>query len=352
MEDFNVVEFLRKAVKMDSSNEIKDMREFILETLRNYNLDPKVDESGNIICRRGSGRPKLLLNTHMDTVRPHIKFKETENRILGRGSCDAKGPLASILKAFIESEIEGELILAITPDEETGTRGSYNLDLDFDSCIVGEPTELKPCNAARGVFKAEIKITGKSSHASEPEKGLNAISEASKVIDKLSEYDSEDFTDTKLPSPDLSATVIEGGEATNQIPGECKITLDRRNIPPEKPSDFIDDLERYLKAKIETKAEISVEENANTEYFLDAFETVGNAEILEILERETGNKSKIFDAATEASRFSEKPVVVFGPGCLADEEGGVAHSDREYVNKQEVRKASKILTSAVEEYLQ
>jgi acetylornithine deacetylase len=349
--EFNELEFLREAVKIDSSESVDEMREFLLDTLEDFDLEPEVDQHGNVLCRRGSGSPGLLLNTHLDTVRPGLDFEETQEKVLGRGSCDAKGPLASILKAFIEADIDGELILAVTPDEETGTRGSYYLDLEFDSCIVGEPTDLRPCHAARGVFKAEIVVEGESAHASEPSQGINAVEEAGKVLSKLKDFDEGRNFDTDLPDPDLSATVIEGGEATNQIPARCRITLDRRNVPPEKPQDFIKNLENFLRENVETEARISVRENANTEYFLDAFETDKNSEIVRKLEDYSGSESKIFGAATEASRFRDGDVAVFGPGKLSDEEGGVAHSEREYVEKEKVRKASEIVKGAVEDIL-
>jgi acetylornithine deacetylase len=348
---FDEMEFLREAVKIDSSTEVEEMRNFLLETLESYELEPEVDEAGNTLCTRGTGRPHLVLNTHIDTVQPHIELEETEEKIKGRGSCDAKGPLAALLKAFIESEINGKLTLAVTPDEETTLQGSKKLDLDPDAVIVGEPTNLDPCIAARGWAKVDIKFSGESAHASEPENGVSAIKAASYAVIALENFDKQyNYENDMLPDPNLTATIIEGGEAENQIPSTSTVTVDRRVVPPETPQDFREKITEYLEKKIDTEAEVTVELPESSEP-LSAFETPQEAEIVEIMEKQSESKARIFEAATEASRFNDSHVVVFGPGVLADEKGGVAHSKREHVRKESVEKAGEIVKKSVKDYL-
>lgn len=348
---FNELEFLRQAVKIDSSEEVDEMREFLIETLKSHGFSPEVDEAGNTLCSKGSGSPHLVLNTHIDTVQPHVEFEETEERIKGRGSCDAKGPLSVFLKAFIESEIDGKLTLAVTPDEETTLKASKNLDIDAGAFLVGEPTDLDPCIAARGWTKVEVKFHGDSAHASEPEKGVSSVKAASEAVLSLEEFDENfEYENDILPGPNLSATIIEGGQAENRVPATAELTIDRRVVPPETPEKFAEKIREHFKQNIGTNTEIEVNLPEATEP-LSAFETSPTAEIVQIVEEESRNDSRIFDAATEASRFNDRDVVVFGPGVLADEEGGVAHSKREYVKKEKVEEAGRIAVSVVESYL-
>lgn len=118
------------------------MRELLIRTLKESGFEPEIDSAGNTLCTRGSGNPHLVLNTHIDTVKPHLDFEEAQDRINGRGSCDAKGPLSAFLKAFIQSKIDGTLTLAVTPDEETTLQASKDLEIDADAVLVGEPTDL------------------------------------------------------------------------------------------------------------------------------------------------------------------------------------------------------------------
>jgi len=348
---FNELEFLRKAVKIDSSQEIGEMRKFLTDTLEKHGFDPEVDEAGNTLCSRGSGSPHLVLNTHIDTVKPHVEFEETEERIKGRGSCDAKGPLAAFMKAFIESDIDGKLTLAVTPDEETTLQASKKLDIDADAFLVGEPTDLDPCIAARGWTKVEVEFRGESAHASEPENGVNSIKAASEAVLSLENFDETfNYENDILPDPTLSATIIEGGQAENQVSETATLTIDRRVVPPETPEKFSEKIKNHFKRNIQTEADIEVKLPNKTEP-LSAFEKKPKTDIVQIIKEESGSEPRIFDAATEASRFKDSAVVVFGPGVLADEEGGVAHSKREYVNKIEVKGAGKILVSTVESYL-
>ncbi len=282
---------------------------------------------------------------------PHVEFEETEERIKGRGSCDAKGPLSVFLKAFIETEIDGRLTLAVTPDEETTLQASTELDIDAESFLVGEPTNLDPCIAARGWTKLEVEFRGEAAHASEPENAVNAVKAALEAVLSL-EYFHEQFNydNDILPEPTLSATIIEGGQAENHVPETTKLTIDRRVVPPETPEEFAEKIRNHINQNIQSGAEIEVKLPEETEP-LSAFETSPDADIVQVIEEESGNEPRIFDAATEASRFNDTNVVVFVPGVLADEEGGVAHSKREYVKKEKVKEAGKILVSTVESYL-
>jgi acetylornithine deacetylase len=344
---FDPIEFLERSVRIPSNREVGPMRELLCETLTEYGVEPRVDSAENTLASRGEGSPHVLLNTHIDTVSPHVPFEREDGVIRGRGSCDAKGPLAALLSAFLEAEPEGALTLAITPDEETLSTGANDLSLDFDSCIVGEPTGLDVCTAAKGRFEGILTVCGESAHAAEPCSGTNAISNAGRVLGALDGFDANAEPHPDLGGPTLTPTVIEGGTASNQVPSDCRITVDRRSVPPETAEGLAAALSTYLESQVpgaETEFQFTERETP----FLEAFETPADSSIVAALVDAGAGEPRPFSAATEASYFArEAPTVIFGPGVLADNEGPVAHGKREYVRIEEVKQAAGIVTEAL-----
>lgn len=345
--DFDPIDFLEEAVRIPSHEGVEGMRDLLCETLAAHDVEPAIDEVGNVIASRGEGSPRVLLNTHIDTVSPHVPFERDGDVIRGRGSCDAKGPLAAMLAAFLAVEPAGTVTLAVTPDEETLSAGAHALSLDFDRCIVGEPTDLDACTAAKGRFEGTLVIGGENAHAAEPETGTNAISAAGRVLGALESFDADATPHPDLGGPTLTPTIIEGGSATNQVPAECRITLDRRSVPPETTAGFADALAGHLESRVpDVDAEFRFTERETP--FLEAFETEPDSAVVEALRAAGAGEVRPFSAATEASYFaSEASTVVFGPGVLADGEGAVAHGDREYVELEQVRRAAAILEEAL-----
>lgn len=349
---FDPIEFLERAVATPSHESVEEMRSLLVETLSEADLDPHIDEAGNVLAEKGSGGPRIALNTHIDTVPPHLPFERAGDTIHGRGSCDAKGPLAAMLEAFLQVDpSSGSLLLAITPDEERNSTGAAALDVDADAFVVGEPTGLDVCTAARGRFQGTIHVTGKGAHAAEPAAGVNAISGAAQVIAAMDSYDAEfgPSPHPRLGPPTLTPTLIEGGEASNRIPADLEITFDRRSVPPESADRFFRLLEDHLRSIVPETLDVAVDPAERETPFLEAFETREEEEIVGALQEAGAEEIRPFGAATEASYFAKTaPTVVFGPGVLADTSGPVAHSDREYVEVDTVRNASEILTRALE----
>ncbi len=360
MTGFDLLEFLETAVEISSHEQVEPMRTFLCETLHEQGVEPTVDEAGNVLATRTADEaqgPHIVLNTHLDTVAPHIPAEREEGVLHGRGACDAKGPLAAMLAAFLDCDHErGRLTLAVTPDEETYSIGAAALvpalDLDSergDAVIVGEPTGLDICTAAKGRFEGIITVRGESAHAAEPRTGKNAISMASPVIEALSGFDERPdglSAHPELGAPTLTPTKIEGGEATNQVPAACEIVVDRRSVPPEIATGFEGALDGHLRGCVaHGTVEFRLTERETP--FLEAFETPDESRVVRAL-RKVGGEVRPFTAATEASYFArEAPTVVFGPGKLADEDGPVAHAEREYVRFSAVEQATEILDEAL-----
>lgn len=386
---FDPVAFLERAVGTPSMADVAAMRTLLVETLEAEGADPWVDAAGNVRATRGRGRPHLVLNTHIDTVPPHVPFERSGDRVHGRGACDAKGSLAAMVAAFLTADVEtGTLTLAVTPDEETLSTGAHALvtgdvvaggpgstgepvdPLDAaepppSMVVVGEPTGLDVCTAARGRFEATVSLAGTAAHAADPVSGTNAVAAAGEALRALETFEGVD-PHPSLGAPTLVATGIEGGEATNQVPAACEVTVDRRSVPPETAAGFRSALSTHLSEAV-GDAECEVRLISRETPFLEAFATDADNDLVATLSAEAvavaaerdvprhGGDARgavrPFGAATEASYFADVPTVVFGPGDLRDEAGAVAHADREYVDVREVRAAATILERTIDRLL-
>jgi acetylornithine deacetylase len=349
---FDPLTFHERAVRTPSHDSVEEMRSLLVETLREQDIAPTVDDAGNTLATKSGveddSGPHVVLNTHIDTVPPHVPFRREKDIVYGRGACDAKGPLAALLDAFLASEpSRGQLTLAITPDEETRSTGAAALDVDGDLYVVGEPTGLDICSAAKGRFEGTITIDGENAHAAEPDAGMNAVAAVENVLSVLRTFDTERGPDehSHLGVPTLTPTVIRGGDAVNQIPDECTITLDRRSVPPETADGFERALNEQLEEYTDSHCEFSLTDRQTP--FLEAFATADNSELVKTMRASGGGAVRPFTAATEASYFAPAPTVVFGPGVLADENGAVAHADREYVSRSEIERAGEIVREAI-----
>jgi acetylornithine deacetylase len=369
---FDPVDFLDTAVRIESHEDVTEMRDVLVETLSAHGVDPLVDDAGNTLATTGSGSPHVVCNTHIDTVSPHVPYERADGVIHGRGSCDAKGPLAAILAAFLaydgdDSADGGRLTLAITPDEEVYSTGAAALDLSVlpgvdsltaDYYVVGEPTGLDVCTAAKGRFEGTVHLSGRNAHAAEPASGVNAVAAAEGALSAIRAFDAERDPHPDLGPATLTPTVIAGGEATNQVPADCAITVDRRSVPPETADGFASELERAVDDATPDPVGVDFAPTERPTPFLEAFATDPDSPVVRHLsaaaKRVTDGAAgtvRPFTAATEASYFSPAPTVVFGPGVLADDDGPVAHADREYVRVAEVERAATALTEALDALL-
>ncbi|WP_410765096.1 M20 family metallopeptidase [Haloferax sp. DFSO60] len=353
---FDPIDFLERAVPVASNEDVSEMRDLLVSTIEAQGIDARVDDAGNTLASKGSADPEthLVLNTHIDTVSPHVPYERESGIIHGRGSCDAKGPLAALLSAFfaVEPADDARVTLAITPDEELLSLGADALDVEGDMYIVGEPTGLDVCTAAKGRFEGTISLSGVAAHAAEPQSGANAIDALAPVLSVIDQFDDGRDEHPDLGAASLTATMVDGGENSNQVPASCNLVVDRRSVPPETADGFRNSLESQLREAVSEEVCVEFNLTERPTPFLEAFATDPDHELVSTLSdasRGAGGSGAVrpFTAATEASYFAHAPVVVFGPGDLADDEGAVAHAEREYVTTADVRMAANALSEAV-----
>ena len=361
---FDPIDFLERAVPLASNEDVAEMRALLVETVESRGIEATVDDAGNTLASKGASASEatthLVFNTHIDTVSPHVPFsrervEDGSDRIHGRGSCDAKGPLAALLSAFfaVDPRDDARITLAVTPDEEVLSTGAAAIDLDADAYVVGEPTGLDVCPAAKGRFQGTLTLDGTAAHAAEPESGTNAVAGLEAALGAIRTFDADRAAHPQLGSATLVPTTVTGGEATNQVPAQCELVVDRRSVPPETAAGFRSELTAAVRAAVVDDLGVSFSLTDRPTPFLEAFATDADHELVRTLaaaaDRAGGSGAvRPFAAATEASYFAPAPVVVFGPGVLADDEGAVAHADREYIAVDEVRRAAAALTDAAQ----
>lgn len=178
------------------------------------------------------GTPVVTLSTHMDTVPPFIPSREDDEFIWGRGACDTKGIIASMLVAAEELLAAGtrDFGLLFVVGEERNSAGAYHAGANSDFYVQGsrfivngEPTSNHLALGSKGALRYEVIARGKMAHSAYPELGDSAIN---KLLDVLA-----DIRQIELPADDvlgpstLNIGVITGGRAPNVISDEARAEL-------------------------------------------------------------------------------------------------------------------------------
>jgi acetylornithine deacetylase len=186
-------------------------------------------------------KPTILLNSHIDTVRPSGGYTidpfiplERDDKLFGLGSNDAGGPLITLLAVFInfyeKKYLPFNLIFAATAEEEISGRNGLEIVLPEISpvsfAIVGEPTLMELAVAEKGLLVLDCYAYGKSGHAARNE-GDNALYKALDDISVLREYKFEKKSDL-LGEVKITVTQIEAGTQHNVIPDKCHFVADIR----------------------------------------------------------------------------------------------------------------------------
>lgn len=186
------------------------------------------------------GRPTILLNAHIDTVKPASGYTrdpftpEIEDGCLyGLGSNDDGGSLIALLETYsrlIQKEQPYRLIFSATAEEEVSGKGGLDLilpELDrIDFGVMGEPTGMRMAVAERGLMVLDCTAYGKSGHAARNE-GVNAIYKAIEDIQWFKSHSFDRVSDF-LGAVKMSVTQINAGTQHNVVPDRCTFVVDVR----------------------------------------------------------------------------------------------------------------------------
>ena len=231
------VKTLEKALRLYTpSLSEKPMTDFLADKCDDLGFeDIIIDEVGNLIAKKGTGSPKIMLCGHMDVVPGKVKVRKEGDSLYGRGASDAKAPLIAML--FAAAAIQnnnGTIIFVAAVDEEGSATGIKNLvkkDMGIDYAIFGEPSGVKQVTIAyKGRLAINLKVSVEdSSHASAPWLSKNAIQESMIFAKELKEgLETGQEGRTKGMLLTATMTEIKGGISHNVTPKECETTFDIR----------------------------------------------------------------------------------------------------------------------------
>ena len=311
------------------------------------------------ILRGDDALPTIALEAHLDTVptpEGGIQVRREGRKLYGRGSCDTKGSLASMMGAVHRMAQSGgprpTVLVVGAVDEEYVMKGAAAL-LDqlppVDGVVIGEPTSLVPVRAHNGFIRLRAHVHGRPAHSSKAHLGVNAIMAAARLLLELDEAVGIPLRDRNHPLTGpalLTATMIDGGVAPNVVPDHCGIWLDRRLAPGERPESALAEIETVLQ-RLRTKGhDVALDEplialpgleTPATDPFVTAIEEAVEAS----LHRSQPAEGVTYSTdACYLNGHGGLPCVVLGPGSIDQ-----AHTADEWIDLDEVLAAVDVYTT-------
>ena len=273
--------------------------------------------------------PVVTLSTHLDTVPPFIPSREDDDNIWGRGACDVKGIIASMVFAAERLLAAGErrIALLFVVGEERNSAGAYfaaKHPRGSKFLINGEPTENKLAVGSKGALRYEFIASGRMAHSAYPELGDSAIDKLLAALDTVRQIKLEN--DPRLGPSTINIGTLTGGRAPNVIADHAKAEL------------FI----RLVDDGASTRARVQ--------------EAVTGVEVKEVLcipavQMGTlpGFETMVAKYTTDIPAFGGawgEPYLI-GPGTIH-----VAHTEREHVPKAQLVAAVSVYETIVKQLLQ
>jgi acetylornithine deacetylase len=242
----NVFELTRELIDIESltNNELAvglylDERLRALATryagrVERFEVEP---ERFNVLASWGD--PVVTLSTHLDTVPPHIPAREDHEFIWGRGACDTKGIIASMIQAVEGLLAEGlrNIALLFVVGEERNSAGAYfaaRHPLGSRYLINGEPTENKLALGSKGALRYEIVDHGRMAHSAYPELGSSAIDKLLDALDRVRRLQLP--VNAVLGPSTLNIGTLSGGRAPNVVPDLAQAEIMIRLVEDAEPT--------------------------------------------------------------------------------------------------------------------
>jgi len=340
------IALLKQLIAVPSFSREEDRTASIIEEfLKNNSID--VQRSGNNVWALNKffdpSKPTLLLNSHHDTVRPNKGYTRDpfmasveEGKLFGLGSNDAGGPLVSLIATFLDfyhrKDLSYNLVLAATAEEEisgsNGIESIWSLLPKIDCAIVGEPTLTDVAIAEKGLLVLDCISHGKAGHAAR-EEGDNAIYHALRDIEWFRTYRFPKVSQT-LGEVKMSVTIIQGGQAHNQVPPECTFTVDIRVTDVYSLEEIVGIVKENVRSTT-TPRSLRLRPSG-----------IGDSHPLAMAARKQGKK--LYGSPTTSDRaLIPVPSIKMGPG-----DSGRSHSADEFIYLREIEQGIESYTRLIE----
>lgn len=350
-----------------SRNSNRPLLDYVVPFLRGYGIEPlliwnedrsKANLWATIGPRNGKG---IILSGHTDTVpvdgqqwnTDPFALTERNSLLYGRGSCDMKGFLASVLALvprLVESPLKRPIHIAFSHDEELGCIGVRSLirylrehPPQAACCIVGEPTLMQPVVGHKGGRSYRVRVTGREAHSSLAPMAVNAISYAAELIAFLNTIAESMRAGPNDPLYDvthstLSVGLINGGSAINIVPRHCEFTFEFRYLLGVDPEAIMARIQKHVESALLPRMRVTAPESDITFeniYAYPHFDIDPGHDLVTRVKSWSGSNGEAKVAyGTEAGYFASDlgiPTIVCGPGSIQQ-----AHKPDEFVAREQL----------------
>lgn len=320
----------------DKPENLKLILDMALDGLRDFPLQ-QFEQNGVrsvlLANQPGCKNFKYLLNGYLDVVsglpnqfKPYI----SGGKLYGRGAQDMKVALAAMITVFkaVANKVNYPLGLQIVTDEEIGGHNGTEYQLEqgitADLVIVGEPSELKLINRAKGVIKANLTALGKPAHGAYPWQGESAILRMAKFLATFELLLNSQVKSDWATTCDV-AIISTTNKEFNKVAADCTVQLDIRYIPEEGAAKIIETIQEKLPRGLvldvlsSAPAQYTSPENPDLKKLAAVLKKQGISQP----EKYTG-----MNGATDGKYFTQRgiPAVIFGVT------GSGLHQDKEWAS--------------------
>jgi acetylornithine deacetylase len=318
------------------SREEQARADFLENRLQSMDFKPARFHNNLLLGDPQAKGPKILLNSHLDTV-PPVEGWETDpfrpmvvgDKISALGSNDAGASVISMLAVYekMKELLKGKmnLLMLISAEEEVSGEHGISSVLPrlgkLEGVIVGEPTGMRPAVAERGLMVLDAEAPGKAGHAARNE-GLNAIYQAMEDIEAIRnmEFPRES---TWLPRAGAQITMINAGNRHNVVPDICRYVVDVRSNDCYGNEEILKMIRSACKAKLNPRSTRLHPSGLDSGHFL--------MEAVQACKLEPFGSSTLSDMA-----LIPFPALKMGPG-----ESKRSHTAGEYILISEMEEAFK-----------
>lgn len=362
------LELARTLVRMNtvSANSNLELIHFIRDELARLGVASRLTfnaekTKANLFATLGEGKPAgVILSGHTDTVpwdgqdwsADPLEPVVRDGKLFGRGSADMKSFIALALanaQAFLQGDAPFAVHLAFSYEEEIGCFGVRELIADLReagirplACIVGEPSNMVPAIAHKGVYRYRCCVRGKEAHSSLTPHSVNAIEMAARVVGKLRdmaegfERDEPRYEGFDVPFSTASVGQFHGGIADNVVPRDAEFRYEFRDLPTADARAMQQELVAHARSLEPAMQRVAPDAGFRFETICEIPSFLGSQgdAVTRLAQRLSGER-RVTQVAfgTEAGLFKNSGIstVVCGPGSINQ-----AHQPDEYVSLEQL----------------
>jgi acetylornithine deacetylase len=351
-----------------------DLIDFVREYLKPFDADVRLTfdddkRKANLFATLG---PRcdggVVLSGHTDVVPVQgqawdtdpFTLLERDGKLYGRGTSDMKSFIAvvlTLLPEFVSRGLKSPLHLAFSYDEEVGCIGVGRMIHDLtaagikpQSCIVGEPTLMKPVIAHKGKKSYRAVVRGLAVHSAYAPSGVNAVEAAAEAVAYLKRMarrhrDSGPYDrGFDVAHTTVHTGVLRGGTALNIVPHECTFDFEFRHLPGDDPEKLFAEFKSYVAQTLEPEMQAVFKDagfNIQLMSQIPALDNSAETEVVALAQALSGNTDtgKV-SYGTEGSQFQAAgiPTVICGPGSIEQ-----AHKPNEFVALAQIAQSEAFL---------